>query len=213
MWRRVTAAGAVVSVLIATPLFLASNLPSWPTWAWLDAWAGHPVNLFDVLHLRPLADWMAGLYGMNLADPALGYVNADGLLTRLPVQVKYPLYLVPTLFALAAVSLLTRQHNQRAVDEFYCRLDTPVGEEHKIRDAGFQVDQLEQLDERDPDIEKQDARSGGRLLVADLLRLPRLLKTGEARWSDYKWDWIGIGASVAFVIMFLWGVEALGRLF
>ncbi|MCC5844895.1 MAG: sodium:solute symporter family protein [Verrucomicrobia bacterium] len=213
MWRRVTGAGAIASVLVATPLFLAVNRPDWPQWAWLTHLAGQEVSLFELFNLRPVAEWLSGLYGFELSDPALGYLNEFGGVARLPVQVRYPMYLIPTLFTLAGVSLLTKQHNPRAVAEFYCRLDTPVGEEHKIREAGFEVDQLEHLDLKDPELVMEKIRKSGhgRLLMADLFYLPRLLRTKTVKLSDYKQDWIGIGASLVFIVVFLFGLDGLVR--
>ena len=109
-----------------------------------------------------------------------------------------------------SVSLLTRQHDDHSVDEFYCRLDTPVGHEHRIREAGFQVDELERLDQEAPDttgINEGHARD--RLLIVDILRLPKLLRSGEARLRDYRTDFIGIIACIAFVLLFLFGVDSL----
>jgi Na+/proline symporter len=209
MWRRVTGYGAIASVLVAAPLFLAVNKPGYSL-PLMDT------ALFDLMHLRPVADWMAGLYGLDLLDPALGYLDVNGALSGLPVQIKYPMYLIPTLLTLIVVSLLTKQHNQRAVEEFYCRLDTPVGQEHEIAEAGFEVDQLEHLDRHDPELvrEKLKEFSGDRrLLLADLFRMPKLLVSGEAKLSDYKWDWIGLFGGIAFVWLFLFGVTLLGRLF
>jgi Na+/proline symporter len=213
MWRRVTAAGAIASVIVATPLFLAVNRPGWPEWEWVTTLAGQPLSLFQMLNLQPVAEWLASLYGLDLMDPELGYFTAEGLLNRLPVQIKYPMYILPTLGTLITVSLFTRQHNQHAVDEFYCRLDTPVGQEHLIREAGFEVDQLEHLDEDELEIPIEALGPSRRLLLPDLLRLPKLLKSGEATLADYKWDWIGLFGSITFVVLFLYAVEALGRLF
>ena len=213
MWRRVTAAGAIASVIVATPLFLAVNKPEWPQWEWLTTLVGQPVSLFQLLNLQPIAEWIASLYQLDLADPALGYLAADDTLQRLPVQIKYPMYIVPTLFTIVGVSLFTRQHNQHAVDEFYCRLDTPVGDEDKIRAAGFTVDQLENLDDEKIVVAPEHRDVSRRLLMTDLLYLPKLLKNGEAKLSDYKWDWIGLVGSIVFVVGFLFAVDALGRLF
>jgi Na+/proline symporter len=213
MWRRVTAAAAITSVLIAAPLFLAVNRPTWPEWEWVTALAGQPVSLFQLMQLQPIADWMAGLYGLDLMDPALGYYDENGVLSRLPVQIKYPMYIIPTLLTLGIVSLFTRQHNQHAVDEFYCRLDTPVGDEDKIRAAGFSVDQLEFLDEDEIVVAPEHRDVSKRLLLVDLFYLPKLLKSGEAKFWDYKWDWIGLVGSIIFVIGFLFAVEAFGKLF
>ncbi len=199
VWRRVTAWGAITSVIVIAPLFLAVNKPGWVV----------PLtqfNLFEAMWLHPVADWMLGLYGL---DPA-NYLNDAGHFSTLPVQVKYPMYLIPTLGILVIVSLLTRQHDDHAVAEFYCRLDTPVGQEHKIRAAGFEVDQLEHLNEQ-IDIDQPQSDTQERLLFADLLYLPWLLARGEARLMDYKWDWIGLFGSIVFVLLFLWAVDALGK--
>jgi hypothetical protein len=198
---------------MATPLFLAVNRPAWPQWEWLTHLVGHPVSLFKLFHLQPIADTMAGWYGLNLTDPALGYFDSMGELIRLPVQIKYPMYILPTLLILVVVSLLTRQHNQKAVDEFYCRLDTPVGDEHKIREAGFEVDQLEHLDGLSAAEDSKQEQSSGRLLLVDLFYLPKLLLGGKAKLSDYKWDFIGLVTSILFVVAFLFGVNAIGKLF
>jgi len=50
-----------------------------------------------------------------------------------------------------------------------------------------------------------------RLLLCDFLCLPAKLARGEVKLSDYKWDWIGLFGSAAFVLLFLWGVDALGK--
>lgn len=214
MWRRTTGWGAIASVVVACPLFLAANRPEWPNWIWLQNLLNvDSISLFDALHLRPLADYMAGLYGLELTNPDMGWVK-DGVVVKLPVQIKYPMYLIPTVLTLVVVSLFTKQHNKRSVDEFYCRLDTPVGQEGKIREAGFEVDQLEHLDHKDPELNQERVEKGshdGRLLLADLFYLPRLLKSGEAKWSDYRWDLIGLVVSILFVTAFLFGVDALGK--
>lgn len=202
MWRRATGFAAIVSVAVATPLFIAVNKPEF-------ALGG--ISLFQALQLQGLAEWIAGLYGIDLHDPIHGFVNAVGEVSRLPVQVRFPMFILPSLAAMIGVSLLTRQHNQKAVDEFYCRLDTPVGQEHRIREAGFQVDQLELLDEHEPEI-TEDPTKNERLLLVDLFYLPGLLARQEVRLSQYKWDWIGLIGTTAFVIVFILFVEWIGSL-
>lgn len=211
LWRRVTAHGAMVSILVATPLFIAVNTPGWPDWAWVHELMGHRVSLADLLSVRPVAEWLAGLYGFDLQ--ALNSFSADGALVRLPVQIKYPLYLVPSVVSLVIVSLCSRQHNVRAVEEFYARLDTPVGEEASIRAAGFQVDQLENLDHQELKIDARDHAVGERLLLADLFYLAARIRAGTFRFAHYKWDWIGIAGSFVFIVLFLLGVEYLGSFF
>jgi Na+/proline symporter len=202
MWRRATATAAICSVLVATPLFIAVNKP--------EIGIGGTA-LFQLMQLQPLAEWIAGLYQINLHDPTLALVNAAGEVVRLPVQVRYPIFIVPSLTVMIVLSLLTKQHNQRAVAEFYCRLDTPVGQEGRIREAGFQVDQLELLDEHEPEI-GSTSDTHERLLLVDLFYLPGMLYRREVRLAQYKWDWIGLFGSIAFVIVFIAGVEWLGSL-
>lgn len=207
VWRRVTAAGALASFLVAAPLFLAVNFPAWPS----------RLPLFDLLHLRPLADLMASFYGLDLLDATQGYVNSQGVLDRLPVQIKYPLYIVPSVLALVIVSLITRQHDPHSVATFYCRLDTPVGQEDRIRAAGYLPDQIENLDgDRSIISTHGNSRSDAsgrveRLLLPDLLRLPGLISRGEVRLSDYRTDLIGGAGCVLFVAVFLLAVEVFGR--
>ena len=206
VWRRLTAAGAIASVLVIAPLFLAVNRPN------LDLFgSGDLIEttfvLFERLQLRPIAEMLLGWYDL---DPTQ-FINADtGLYNSLPVQVRYPMFLLPALFIMIVVSLFTKQHNQHAVDEFYCRLDTAVGDEQKIRDAGFKVDRLEELNS---EVASQDSGAPvkrERLILCDLFYLPRLLRSGEAKWSDYKTDLIGIVASIIFVIGFVYAVHILG---
>lgn len=211
VWRRVTGLAALLSIVVATPLFLAVSSPAWPDWHWVTTLVGHKVSLFDLFHLRPLVDQLASLYSLDLTE--LGCINSAGEIVRLPVQIKFPLYLLPTVTVLVVTSLLTRQHNQHAVAEFYCRIDTPVGEEETIRAAGFQVDQLERLDQDAPEVNPANVGRRERLLLVDLLSAPRLLAQGRVQLADYRWDLIGIVGSILFAVLFLLGVEWLGTFF
>ena len=203
LWRRMTAAGAVASVLVGVPLFLAVSNTTFSI-------PFTEISLFKLFQLDHLAHAGFGLYGFS-HELISNYMNEEGMITSLPVQIRFPLYLLPALFMAISVSLLTRQHNQKSVDEFYCRLDTPVGEEHKIRDAGFTVDHLERLDREAPEIDLGKSLRSNRLLFVDLLRLPKLLKSGEAKLSDYRTDFIGIALCIVFVVFFLFGVDVFTR--
>ncbi|MCC5835328.1 MAG: hypothetical protein JJU20_11395 [Opitutales bacterium] len=204
IWRRVTSMAAIASVCVSVPLYI---LVSQPTLGW-------GVPLFHVFQLHIVADWVAGLYSMNLFDPMHGYVNAEGWIETLPVQVRYPMYIIPSLLTIIGVSFLTRQHSEREVTQFYCRLDTPVGDEEKIRDAGFVEDNLIALDREAPAIEERKLTGrSDRLLLVDILYLPGKLRRGEVKLWDYRWDWLGVIGFAAFVYLFLMSVELLGRFF
>ena len=59
-----------------------------------------------------------------------------------------------------------------------------------------------------------DAEDQGlRRLLLDILTLPKLLLTGRAKLSDYKWDLIGFAGGVAFVVLFILFVQYVGSLF
>ena len=198
MWRRVTKWGAIASVLVMVPLFTIGN-----TWTLPEGVASLPWGV------RQAVEGMMTLYAAIGSPVTL----IPGPHTTLPVPLKNPLYIIPGLTTLIVVSLLTRQHRPRDVEEFYARLDTPLGEEHRLREAGFHADDLERLDRDTVVVDANDRDVSRRLLLPDLLRLPRLLARGEAKLSDYKWDWIGLFGGIAFVVLFLRGVEWLGALF
>jgi Na+/proline symporter len=198
LWRRTTRTGAIASVLVMFPLFFILNRTEL-----IEGLASLPWGI------RHACDWLVDLYAS--LGHAVPIPTGEG--AHLPVQIKNPLYLIPGLVTIVFVSLLTRQHNKREVDLFYARLDTPLGEEGELRRAGFREDDLEGLDREVITVEAQDHDASRRLLLPDLLRLPWLLKRGEAKLSDYKWDFIGVVASVAFVILFIMGVNWLGSLF
>jgi Na+/proline symporter len=189
MWRRATAWGAVAAVAVMVPLFIYT------------AQTPYPNGLADMAPwLRWIVERMHAAYLLTGADVAILDRN------KLDVPYMYPLYLVPGLATMIGVSLLTRQHDPRAVAEFYARLDTPVGDEHRIRELGFEADQLEHLDNER--IDGTGSKTGRqRLLLCDWLYLPGKLRRGEVRWRDYTLDLWGVAGSVAFVIAFLLGLE------
>ncbi len=198
MWRRTTAFGAIASVVVMFPIFLIAN-----RWDLVNGLESLPWGM------EHAARWLVDVYaaiGHEVTIPV-----GEG--AHLPVQIKNPMYLIPGLATIFGVSLLTRQHNQKAVDEFYARLDTPLGEEQSLSQAGYHADDLDRLDEEAPTVDAKDHDVSKRLLLPDLLRLPWLLARGEAKLWDYKWDWIGVTASVAFVILFLMGVNWIGSFF
>ena len=119
------------------------------------------------------------------------------------VQVTTPIFLFAGIAVVVGVSMLTRQHHDHSVAEFYARLDTPLGEEHRLREAGFQADTLEELDRSELNAADEDRDVSPRLLLPDLFRWPGLVLRGEARLSDYRVDFAGLAGSVVFILLFL----------
>jgi Na+/proline symporter len=197
LWRRVTAAGALASAAVMLPPVAATIFGGNLSEAWGPGWDW----------ARPL--WVGWLECVQAGYHACGVdtvrliTNADGVISSAPLAIRFPAQLLPGLAALIGVSLLTRQHNDRHVHEFYARLDTPVGEEQRLVDQGIQVDLLQGLGS-DAEVTTRDPSR--RLLFLDLLYLPWLLARGEARWSDYRVDLWGILGTSLFVAVFISGL-------
>jgi len=198
LWRRTTKAGAIASIAVMFPLFFIGN-----RWELVDGLASLPFGI------RHVVQWMMDLYaaiGATIVIPSGGDAH-------LPVEIKFPLYLIPGLLAIVITSLFTRQHDDRSVEEFYARLDTPLGQEHKLKERGFHEDDLEGLDRGVITVDRKDHDISKRLLLLDILYLPGLLRTGQARLSDYKVDLLGLAGSIVFVVGFILFVQYVGSLF
>jgi SSS family solute:Na+ symporter len=190
VWRRATAAGAVVAALAMAPLFYWGNRPGskWPEWyRWI---AERVLDGYHAIGIDP-----------HVTSEAFARLRPEEL-----VQVTTPIFLFAGIVAVVAVSLFTRQHSEHAVAEFYARLETPLGEERKLREAGFKADTLEELDLAEIDAAAEDRDISRRLLLPDLFRWPGLILRGKARLSDYWVDLAGIAGSVVFIMLFLKGI-------
>jgi hypothetical protein len=196
-WRRGTRAGAIAAALVMGPLFLYgtqyTSLPPACRVNWLD----QQVRVVQFARTD------------SPADPPRKATKE-----YLPLEVWTPLYLLPGLAVFVLVSLVTRQHDQRSVREFYARLDTPVGEEDQLRAQGIQVDLLERLDGKTIEVAQKDHDLSRRLLLVDLLTFPYRILSGQGKLSDYKWDFVGIGIVAVFgaaLIGVVVAFAALGR--
>ncbi|MFM2090036.1 MAG: hypothetical protein RLZZ127_525 [Planctomycetota bacterium] len=199
LWRRSTAAGAYASVAVMLlPVAIAFSgaglAGPWP--AVLE-----PLRVVWVGWLQVLE---SGYRSLGVESVAL--VRVAGTITDAPLGIRLPAQLLPGIAALVVGSLLSRQHDTRSVEEFYARLDTPVGDEQQLVARGIKVDMLQDLGS-DADVTTRDPSR--RLLFLDLLYLPWLLTRGQARISDYRIDLIGIVLSGAFVAAFIGGILAL----
>lgn len=213
LWRRATSAGAIAATLVALPASLvnlfASDL-SKPI-AWTD-WRGifNGLDLLRQLWVANLQafEWIYCQMAQIITWKPLGFTevvlkySADGLVVSAPLPISVPATLVPVLLVFVVVSLFTKQHNARHVEEFYARLDTPVGDEHLLVAKGIKVDLLQDLGS-DADIESGHKDPSKRLLFLDLLYLPKLLWTRQVSWRDYRIDLIGIAYTGAFVLCFI----------
>ncbi len=192
-WRRATGTGAVAASMVMAPLFYYGNLPAarWPEiYAWLIA---RVADLYELIGLSP---------EVNTAELA-------SLKPEMLVQLTTPLYLGSGVVTLVVISLITRQHDTRAVAEFYARADTPIGEEEKLRLAGFEADTVEELNQEKLTADKRDHDVSKRLLLLDFFTWPSLVLSGRAKLRDYWIDWIGLAGSLIFLGGFLWALRLL----
>lgn len=195
VWRRATGRGAIAALGVMAPLFFFGNRPpaAWPDWYRLG------VDL-----LLEVYRWI----GIN------PHVDASTVLSAKPenlLQVTTPLWIGAGVLVLVVVSLLTRQHDERLVAEFYARAETPLGDEHKLRAAGFQADTLEDMNRQQVEAAPQSTAQSARLLLLDFLNWPWLVITGKARLRDYWVDFAGVLGSILFIGAFLgllhWSVQ------
>jgi hypothetical protein len=195
VWRRATGSGAVAAFCAMAPLFFFGNRApaTWPDW------------------YRFGVDWLLDVYRWVGINP---HVDANTVLNAKPenlLQVTTPLWIGAGVLVLVVVSLLTRQHNERMVEEFYARAETPLGDEHKLRAAGYQADTLEDINRRQVDAAPIAAGQSRRLLLLDFLNWPWLVATGKARLRDYWIDFAGILGSILFIGAFLGLLHAIVR--
>lgn len=119
------------------------------------------------------------------------------------------LYLPVGAVLLIAVSLLTPPEPSRKLDDFYLLLDTPVGQEHRLHEAGVEI-KLGASEQPGPGPGKAGQLKGGGgdgLLIVDLLRLPKVFSL-----SRYRIDLLGfLGAwLLAFATMgVVWAIATL----
>lgn len=114
-------------------------------------------------------------------------------------------YLPVGFLSFVIVSLFTKPEPEKTLNKFYTLLHTPVGEEHKLKDAGIEmildgvpVDKL--INEEKVSIRNQDSleEKGHSLLVVDLLSL-------KSKFSlrKYKIDVYGFAAGAILVLIIL----------
>jgi len=78
----------------------------------------------------------AGAWAGIIVSASLFWISGEyGLGWELPDQ--YVLYIVGGFAALIIVSKLTKPQDDKKLDQFYIRLHTPVGQEHKLVEAGI----------------------------------------------------------------------------
>ena len=209
---------AVVLIGVLTALTLESVI-SGLEWMWrLMAFLG-------------IAFWMAifwrranryGAWASVIVTAALSLVT-DNLGWSFPAQVI--LYLPAGFISLVVVSYLTRPEPERALNVFYSLLNTPVGEERRLKAAGIETIHERELTDSEEAMMPEErataaavappaldrvldddaaARRGESLLLVNLLSLPK-----NFSWRRYRVDLTGFlnaWAIVAGIILLTYGI-------
>ena len=155
---------------------------------------------------------MADAYVLAGISPAVDALDLASAKPEMLVQLTTPLFLGAGLVSIVIVSLLTRQHDPRAVAEFYARADTPLGDEARLRAEGFEADTIEELNRSELTADSKDRDVSRRLLLLDFFTWPMLVLSGRARLRDYWVDFAGLAGSVVFIAGFLWALGMLRAL-
>jgi len=145
-----------------------------------------------------------GALASALVMAALSAYTGSVLDWGLPEQIA--LYLPAGIAAMILASKLTPPEPAEKLRQFYTLLDTPVGQEQRLRDAGVDVLLPGELDQRARTIRAKspierflDSRDSRRLLLVDLLHLPKTFS-----WKTYRVDLLGFLAGLGIVGLIIW---------
>jgi SSS family transporter len=124
----------------------------------------------------------------------------------LPVQYQIAAYLPVGLIVMVVVSRLTRPEPAEQLHKFYTLLDTPVGEEQRLKDANIEI-KLEGLSQSKSETDSKQSwlvkllfsREGeDGLLIVDLFSLRK-----KFSWSRYRTDILGFLSGTGIVLFFI----------
>ena len=151
-----------------------------------------------------------GVYASLIAMVGCVIVAGDyfawSLQWSLPAQIA--LYLPVGVIAFVVASLVTPREPEEQLRQFYGLLDTPVGEEYRLKEQGIEIvlegDNIEQVRGQPVGLRER----GHGLLLVDLLKLPKTFS-----FSRYRLDILGFllaWALVATIIAFGFWTSTIG---
>ncbi|MCG8528915.1 MAG: sodium:solute symporter family protein [Opitutales bacterium] len=121
------------------------------------------------------------------------------------------LYLPVGFTAMIVVSAFTKMEPENKLHAFYTLLDTPVGEEQRLRDAGIEIKLEGASDANEATPNTQQSRvqhsTQDRLIIVDLLSLP-----SKFSWKAYRTDILGFLAAAAIGALTILAVYLLSRI-
>lgn len=132
-----------------------------------------------------------------------------------PIQHQIALYLPVGILVMIVVSRLTHQEPEEQLRKFYTLLDTPVGQEQRLRNENVEI-KLEGVSEpkkpriiKSSRIEKfiKDYEVEDRLLIVDLLTLSK-----KFSWARYRTDALGFLTAAGIVAFMILSMMFLARI-
>ncbi|MFA7228575.1 MAG: hypothetical protein WC061_06020, partial [Melioribacteraceae bacterium] len=115
------------------------------------------------------------------------------------IEYQIALYLPAGLITFIVVSLFTKPEPQKNLDRFYALLHTPVGEEYRLKEKGFEIVFEGESVSAGKEISLEE--NGHSLLLVDLLSLHK-----KFTFKRYRQDIVGF----AWAMLFVFGIFALG---
>jgi Na+/proline symporter len=148
----------------------------------------------------------ANRYGaMSSAFVMAGLATYTGNFLDWPIENQIALYIPVGIVVMYLVSRFTKPEPEENLRKFYMLLDTPVGQEQKLRDANVEI-KLEGQSQGKGETEKKSrmdrffkSNEDDGLLIVDLLSLHKRFS-----WARYKTDIIGFTGAFIFVFILIW---------
>ncbi|NMB80981.1 MAG: sodium:solute symporter family protein [Ignavibacteria bacterium] len=117
----------------------------------------------------------------------------------LPFEYQIAIYLPAGFISLIVVSLLTKPEPESQLNKFFALLHTPVGEENKLKEKGYEIMLEGESVAHKSAVEGTSLEENGHsLLLVDLLSLK-----SKFSLKRYKVDLFGFGLAILFVIAIL----------
>ncbi|GBD89964.1 sodium/glucose cotransporter [bacterium BMS3Abin04] len=115
-----------------------------------------------------------------------------------PLEYQITAYLPAGFIAFILVSNFTKPEPKEKLDKFYALLHTPVGEEYKLKEKGFDIMLAGEIDEKAQNYGEPLEERGHSLIVVDFLNIRK-----KFSFKRYKIDVVGFLYASLFVIVIL----------
>ncbi len=156
----------------------------------------------------------ANRYGAFTSAVVMAAISIyTGNVLKWPIENQIAIYIPVGIVVMYLVSKFTRPEPEEKLRQFYLLLDTPVGKEHRLREANVEI-KLEGQSEGTASAMKKSflerffkSEEEQGLLIVDLLSLPKRFS-----WARYKTDIIGFLFAALIVVLLILLAMILARI-